>query len=184
VAIDAGIPTDRIVIGGFSPGACLAAEFVARHPQRYAGFIALTGGLTGPPRSDLSHEGNLAGTPALFSSGDPDPQVPWQRVEQSARIFAEMGAAVTSQRYGYRPHMISGEEIDLARRLIQGSLRCEFQASVGPARPYVMPFHLFVQFVGEQSLPHWAFMILVEGLTSARSFCSPSATINCAVHFT
>src|SRR6202162_1348979 len=38
MAIDAGISADRIVIGGFSQGACLATEFAASHPQRYAGL--------------------------------------------------------------------------------------------------------------------------------------------------
>jgi predicted esterase len=118
MAIDAGISADRIVIGGFSQGACLATEFAARRPRRYAGLIVFSGGLIGPPDADLAHEGDLAGTPALFGSSDPDPHVPWQRVELSARIFAEMGAAVTSRRYTNRPHTIFSEEIDLAKRLI------------------------------------------------------------------
>ncbi len=118
MANDAGISTDRIGIVGFSQGACLTAEFAARHPQRYAGLIVFTGGLIGPPGANSAHEGDLAGTPALFTSGDPDPHVPWKRVEQSARIFAGMGAAVTSRRYANRPHTISSEEIDLARTLI------------------------------------------------------------------
>ncbi len=114
----AGISADRIVMAGFSQGACLATEFVARHPRRYAGLIAFTGGLIGPLGADLTHTGDLAGTPAFFGSGDPDPHVPWQRVEQSARILAEMGAAVTSRRYPNLPHTISGEEIDIAKNLI------------------------------------------------------------------
>jgi phospholipase/carboxylesterase len=118
MANDAGISAGRIVIGGFSQGACLATEFAASHPQRYAGLIAFTGCLIGPPGADLAHAGDLAGTPALFSSGDPDPHVPWQRVEQSAKIFSEMGAAVTLRRYANRLHTISSEEIELARRLI------------------------------------------------------------------
>jgi predicted esterase len=118
MANDAGISADRIVLAGFSQGACLATEFVARHPRRYAGLIAFTGGLIGPPGADLTHTGDLAGTPAFFGSGDPDPHVPWQRVEQSRRILAGMGAAVTSQRYPNRPHTISVEEIDIARNLI------------------------------------------------------------------
>jgi phospholipase/carboxylesterase len=117
-AIDAGISADRIVIGGFSQGACLATEFVASRPRRYAGLIAFSGGLIGPPGTDLAHEGDLAGTPAFFGSSDPDPHVPWQRVEQSAKIFAEMGAAVTSRRYVNRPHTIFSEELDLAKSLI------------------------------------------------------------------
>lgn len=118
MANDASISTDRIVIAGFSQGACLATEFAARHPQRYGGLIAFTGGLIGPPGADLAHQGNLAGTPVFFGSGDPDPHVPWQRVQQSATIFAEMGAAVTSRRYANRLHTISSEEIEIAKSLI------------------------------------------------------------------
>jgi len=118
IALDAGISADRIVIGGFSQGACLATEFVASHPQRYAGLIAFSGGLIGPPDADLAHDGDLAGTPALFGSSDPDPHVPWRRVEQSAEILSQMGAVVTSRRYLNRPHAISTEEIALARTLL------------------------------------------------------------------
>jgi phospholipase/carboxylesterase len=119
MAHDAGISSERIVIGGFSQGACLATEFVASHPRRYAGLIAFTGGLIGPPGADLTHTGNLAGTPAFFGSGDPDPHVPWQRVEQSAQILAAMGAEVTLRHYKNRPHTISPEELDFAKRLIR-----------------------------------------------------------------
>jgi phospholipase/carboxylesterase len=118
MAKDAGIPAERIVIGGFSQGACLATEFVARHPQRYGGLIAFTGGLIGPPGADLKHEGDLAGMPAFFGSGDPDPHVPWQRVEASARILEGMGAVVTLRKYRGRPHTITAEELEFAKRLI------------------------------------------------------------------
>jgi phospholipase/carboxylesterase len=118
MALNAGIAADRIAIGGFSQGACLGTEFVARHPQRYAGFFALTGGLIGPPGADLTHDGDLAGTPAFFGSGDPDPHVPWQRVQQSATIFAGMGADVTSRRYANRPHTVSRDEIEFVKTFI------------------------------------------------------------------
>jgi predicted esterase len=114
----AGIPTSRIVIAGFSQGACLATEFVATHPARYAALIAFTGGLIGPPGSDLSHVGDLAGTPALLLGGDPDPHVPWARMEDSARILTAMGAQVTTRRYPGKPHSVSGEELQIARQLV------------------------------------------------------------------
>jgi predicted esterase len=118
-AKDAGVPADKIVLCGFSQGACLATEFVARHPQRYGGLIALTGGLIGPEGAELTHTGDLAGTPVFFGSGDPDPHVPWSRVKESARILTEMGASVTARRYEGRPHTITREELEFARRLLE-----------------------------------------------------------------
>ena len=119
VALDAGIPEDKIVIAGFSQGACLATEFVARNPQRYGGLIAFTGGLIGPQGSSLTHPGDLAGTPAFFASGDPDPHVPWSRVQDSVNVMREMGAVVTARRYEGRPHTITREELEAGKRLLE-----------------------------------------------------------------
>jgi len=114
----AGISRNRILLCGFSQGACLATEFAASRPGRYAGLIAFTGGLIGPPGSDLAHPGKLAGTPALLLSGDPDPHVPWTRVKESAAILEEMGAEVIAERFPGRPHTISGEELRMAQALV------------------------------------------------------------------
>jgi phospholipase/carboxylesterase len=121
VALAAGVTRERIVIGGFSQGACLATEFAATHPARYAGMIAWTGGLIGPLGSDVSHAGDLAETPVFQSSGDPDPHVPWVRVEESARVLKAMGARVTTRRYPGKPHSVNAEEIKLARKLIESA---------------------------------------------------------------
>jgi len=117
----AGIPISRILIAGFSQGACLSTEFVTTHPNRYAGLIAFTGGLVGPPGTDLTHHGSLAGTPALLLGGDPDPHVPWARVQQSADVLTAMGADVTTHRYPGKPHSVSGEELTLARQLVHAT---------------------------------------------------------------
>jgi phospholipase/carboxylesterase len=122
LAVDSGLSLERIFVCGFSQGACLATEFIARHPAHYGGLVALTGGLIGPPDADLHHTGNLAGMPALFSSGDPDPHVPWSRVVASAKQFTAMGAEVKTQRYPGRPHTVLPEEIESARELIFKSL--------------------------------------------------------------
>ncbi len=118
LAEEAGIGRDRIVIAGFSQGACLATEFVASNPARYAGLIAFTGGLIGPLGSDVSKTGDLAGTPAFLGSGDPDPHVPWSRVQESAAVLTAMGAEVDLRRYPDRPHSVSEDELAVARELI------------------------------------------------------------------
>jgi predicted esterase len=119
-----GVQRNRIVIAGFSQGACLSTEFVASHPARYGGLVAFTGGLIGAPGTlqfgpDHNAKDSLAGTPALLCSGDPDPHVPWKRVEESASILSAMGAAVTARRYPGRTHTISAEELGLARSLLE-----------------------------------------------------------------
>lgn len=125
--LQAGFPRDRVVIAGFSQGACLATEYMATHPARYAGLIAFTGGLIGPPGSISSgavryaHTG-LDGTPALLLSGDPDPHVPWTRVEESASVLRAQGANVTAKRYPGRPHTITQEELELARTLLANAM--------------------------------------------------------------
>ena len=46
--ISAGIPAERIMLLGFSQGACLALEFAARNARRYGGIVGLSGALIGP----------------------------------------------------------------------------------------------------------------------------------------
>jgi len=117
----AGIPRDKIVIAGFSQGACLASEFVARNAARYGGLIAFSGGLIGPPGTDFHYTGTLDGTPALFGSADPDAHVPWQRVEESASVLSALGAEVVLRRYPGMPHTIIPAEIEEARELLARS---------------------------------------------------------------
>jgi phospholipase/carboxylesterase len=118
-ALNGGIPVEKIVIAGFSQGACLSTEFVGRNPRRYGALLVFTGGLIGPPGASLRLSGDLAGTPALLSSGDPDPHVPWGRVAQSAEELIKIGGRVSLRRFPGRPHTILDEEMNLARELLR-----------------------------------------------------------------
>lgn len=119
VAREAGFKGKQIAICGFSQGACLATEFIGRNPQRYAALLALTGSLIGPLDEPLSLTGDLQGTPILLSSGDPDPHVPWSRVQQSAELLTGIGAMVSTRRYAGRPHTVLQEEVHDAQALLQ-----------------------------------------------------------------
>lgn len=130
-ALRQGIAREKIVIAGFSQGACLASEFVARNAARYGGLIAFTGGLIGPAGTDFHHSGSLAGTPAFLGAGDPDPHVPWERVQESAKVLANMGADVMLKRYPGMPHTITREEIEEAKLLIARTMQSTANATVG-----------------------------------------------------
>jgi predicted esterase len=119
---DAGIPTEKIILAGFSQGACLTLEFIARHPRRYGAVAGLTGGLIGPPGSLGGYQGSLEGTPVFLGSGDPDPHVPWQRVEETAAVLGELGARVQLERYPGRAHTISREELLQLGSLVRETL--------------------------------------------------------------
>ncbi len=117
-ATSTGLKPRQVVFCGFSQGACLATEFVARHPQRYGALLAFTGGLIGPMEEPISLTGDLAGTPVLLSSGDPDPHVPWKRVEQSCELLSGIGAKVVLQRYPGRPHTVLPVEVEAGKELL------------------------------------------------------------------
>ena len=113
-----GIPSDRILLLGFSQGACLATEFAARNARRWGGLAALSGGLIGPPGSSFEFGGSLEGTPAFFGCGDPDPHIPRDRVEESGQVLASLGADVDVRIYEGLGHTVNNDEIEAARTLL------------------------------------------------------------------
>lgn len=115
-----GTPSERIAVLGFSQGACLACEFAARHPRRYAAVMALTGGVIGPPGTPRDYAGSLAGTPVFLGSSDPDPHVPFERVRETQAVLSAMGAKVELRRYPGMPHTINEEELLACRALLEG----------------------------------------------------------------
>ena len=81
------VPAEKIAILGFSQGACLTSEFAARNPRRYGAVIAFTGGLIGPPGTPRNYAGSLVGTSMFLGTSDPDPHVPFARVQETADVL-------------------------------------------------------------------------------------------------
>jgi predicted esterase len=117
--IEAGLPPENVILGGFSQGACLAAEFVARHAQRFGGLLVFSGGLIGPPSTPRDYTGSLAGTPVLIGCGDTDPHIPLERVDETAAVLARLGGTVDKRIYHEMGHVITGDEIELARLIVE-----------------------------------------------------------------
>jgi phospholipase/carboxylesterase len=109
---------DRTVLVGFSQGACLTLEYVARNPRRYDGVAGLVGGLIGAD-GELTRPTGLDGTPLLITTIEGDPWVPEARTRESAAILAEAGADVDLRVFPPGPHGITTEEVEAVRTLIR-----------------------------------------------------------------
>ena len=113
-----GPGVERLALIGFSQGGCLALETAIRRGQRLGAVAGLTGGLIGPPGTTWGDGCSLAGMPVLLAAGDPDPHVPWPRVEESAAVFARRGAEVDLRRYPGMPHTINRDELERLDELL------------------------------------------------------------------
>jgi len=114
----AGIDNTHIAFGGFSQGACLALEYTTRHADRYAGIVAFTGGLIGRDIDMANYRGDFNQTPVLLTTSNPDHHVPYERVQESARILEDMHAQVLLKAFSGKPHNITPQEINLANQTV------------------------------------------------------------------
>lgn len=110
-----GFGPERIVLLGFSQGACLSLEFAARNPRRYAGVIGFSGGLIGPPGTPRDYPGSLAGTPIFLGCSDIDAHIPLERVHETTVVLRRMGATVDERIYKGMGHTINADELQAAR---------------------------------------------------------------------
>ncbi|WP_034383532.1 VOC family protein [Deinococcus sp. YIM 77859] len=110
-----GIPPQRVVLGGFSQGACLALEYASRAGKRLGGVVALSGALI-----TLDQPGDLSGMPVFMGVAPDDPHIPLSRFEESAAQLRSRGAQVDARVYPGLGHGIHGDELDAVRQLLQG----------------------------------------------------------------
>ncbi len=115
-----GIPERQIVFVGFSQGACLASEYVARCARRWGGLASLSGGLIGPAGTPRDYGGAFDGMPAFFGCGDPDPHIPRDRVLESGEVFGSLGATVETRLYPGLGHAVGPDELERVAKLLDG----------------------------------------------------------------
>lgn len=116
----AGVPAERVILAGFSQGACLASEFAARNARRYGGLLLFSGGLIGPAGTPRDYRGSLAGTPVFLGCSDVDAHIPRSRVEETAATLARLGAEVDKAIYPGMGHTINRDELERAGRIVAG----------------------------------------------------------------
>lgn len=117
-ATTAGIPSERVVLFGFSQGTGIVSEYAARNPRRYGGLIALSGSLLGPETSH-AYDGTIDGTPVFIGCGSNDPYVPAERIHETASVFEQLDGNVTVELYEELGHAITDEEIQVVNTFVE-----------------------------------------------------------------
>lgn len=117
--VEATIPAQRVILLGFSQGACLTLEFATRHARRYGGVVGLSGGLIGPADTPRDYPGSFDSTPVLLGCSDVDPHIPEERVAEAAEVFKRMGAKVTMRLYPGMGHTVNPDEIAAVREIVE-----------------------------------------------------------------
>jgi len=120
--VEAAVPADRLVLLGFSQGACLALEFAARNARRFGGVVGLSGGLIGPDGTPRDYPGDFQRTPVFLGCSDVDPHIPKARVIEAGQVFERMGADVTVRLYPGMAHTVSPDEIEAVRVIVKGAV--------------------------------------------------------------
>lgn len=117
-ASDAGLPLERVLVGGFSQGACLATEYAARNPDRYGAVVALSGGLIGETVDQDRYEGSVEGTPVFLGCSDRDPHIPVGRVHATRDVFERLDGDVDERIYEGMGHGVNRDELDAVADLV------------------------------------------------------------------
>lgn len=117
-ARQAGLSDEKIVLLGFSQGACLALEYAERNSRRWGGVVGLSGSLIGAEKEPRMDRGNLAGTPVFLGCSDVDFHIPLTRVEKSKDILEALGGEVAFRIYPGMGHTINRDEIRWVRELL------------------------------------------------------------------
>lgn len=113
------IPAARVILLGFSQGACLTLEFAARHARRYGGVVGLSGGLIGPDGTPRDYPGSFEGTGVFLGCSDADPYIRKERVVEAEGVLKRMGGDVTMRLYRGMGHTVNADEIASVRKIVE-----------------------------------------------------------------
>jgi len=112
--IDKGVPSNRIVLGGFSQGGAMALLSGVTSPQKLGGIFGLSCYLllSKKLKELLPAENPNKDTPIFMGHGDRDPVVAYKFGQRSAEELSHLGWNVDFRTYKDLVHSADPQEID------------------------------------------------------------------------
>ncbi|MEM9224584.1 MAG: phospholipase [Pseudomonadota bacterium] len=131
-AHEEGFDDERIVLLGFSQGACLALEYTARRGRKVKGVLGFSGGLLGTgdedalPAADLNdhvpkrfdYQAKLSGHDIHIGTHEGDPLIPLRRVKESEAVLRSLGADCKAVIAPGPHHMLIDADLTALRRMV------------------------------------------------------------------
>lgn len=128
----AGLARDRIGVLGFSQGACLAAEYLARQGSGLGFGFILSGGLVGTGDAEtgsnpalygfgdkrLDYDTRLDTTRVYMSCHTADPHIPHKRFLDTVSVLRGAGASVRDRSMPGQGHGIDAEDVAQIRAVL------------------------------------------------------------------
>jgi phospholipase/carboxylesterase len=115
--VERGVPTEQIVLAGFSQGGAIALQTALRHGQPLGGVLALSTYL--PLRESLEGERSAANRdlPVFMAHGRDDTVIPLFVAQRSHQALEAAGYVVEWHEYRM-PHSVCAEEVDDIRNFL------------------------------------------------------------------
>jgi phospholipase/carboxylesterase len=110
-----GVPSERIVVAGFSQGGAIALAAAVRHPQPLGGVVALSTYLPIAESTEAERSQANRGVPVFMAHGSLDPVVGHALGLMSKGFLENLGYRVDWHSYAM-PHSVSAEEIEALSR--------------------------------------------------------------------
>lgn len=104
------IPTERIVLAGFSQGCAMSLQTGLRLEESLAGLVCLSGYLPLADKITVERHKANQDTPIFMAHGTQDPVVPIARAKDSKQLLEELGYHIEWHQYPM-PHSVCAQEV-------------------------------------------------------------------------
>jgi len=114
-----GVPRERIVLAGFSQGACVVLEYLCRNGAGLGGCVAIAGALVGADAPAERHCADLAGMMVITGVARDDRWVSLAEVERTRAHLRSLGAQVVAIDHDHGHTVTAEQHQHIARALAE-----------------------------------------------------------------